>query len=66
MNNIEKCPYYQGVCGLNEDFICYTSADSCDIYRDYIRKNDNADNSEQKSHQKQGGNFSCNLKESPD
>ena len=35
-----KCPWYQGVCTLNEDFICYSSADSCDIYRDWLNNTD--------------------------
>lgn len=53
MHNSLPCPYYQGVCGLNEDFICYANYDSCDIYREWAeaqdRKNDNAKNSEEDS-----------------
>ena len=30
------CPYYQGVCGLDDDFLCYchNSYEMCDTYKD--------------------------------
>lgn len=30
-----KCPYYQGVCGLDNSIICYTDSNSCNIYKDH-------------------------------
>lgn len=30
-----KCPYYQGVCGLDESVICYANSDNCNIYKDH-------------------------------
>ena len=30
------CPYYQGVCGLDDDFLCYchSSYEMCDTYKE--------------------------------
>ena len=33
---MEKCPYNQGVCFLDEDMICYSNSDSCDIYKNHL------------------------------
>ena len=32
----KQCPFYQGVCGIDESILCYCSSSSCDIYRDYV------------------------------
>jgi len=32
----KQCPFYQGVCGIDESIVCYCSSVSCDIYRDYV------------------------------
>lgn len=32
----KQCPFYQGVCGIDESIVCYCSSASCDIYRDYV------------------------------
>ena len=34
----KQCPWYQGVCTLNEDFICYTDKYTCDIYKDWLEQ----------------------------
>ena len=35
---MDKCPYYQGVCGLDERYICYCSFEfkHCDIFKTNI------------------------------
>ena len=35
-----KCPYYQGVCGLKEEYICYNSSapEDCNIYKAQMNK----------------------------
>ena len=35
-----KCPYYQGVCGIDEQYLCYCSSNyvECDIYNKHIEK----------------------------
>ena len=32
----KECPYYSGVCGLDESCLCYRSSDykNCDIYKE--------------------------------
>lgn len=34
------CPYYQGVCGLDENFICFCESNykDCDIYKKHLMK----------------------------
>ena len=36
----DKCPFYQGVCGVDESYICYCSLayKECDIYKSHIEK----------------------------
>lgn len=34
-----RCPYYQGVCGIDEQYVCYTSSDiKCDIREKHEKK----------------------------
>ena len=49
MTSDMKCPYYQGVCGLNENFVCYTDASTCDIYRDYLESKNRKENTDKDS-----------------
>ena len=36
----KQCPYYQGVCGLDERYICFCDSNykNCNIYGKHIRK----------------------------
>ena len=35
----ERCPYYQGVCGIDERYVCYAAAGpKCNIREDYEKK----------------------------
>lgn len=36
----EKCPYYQGVCGLDEDIVCFGSGGykTCNIYCSHMKE----------------------------
>ena len=36
----KKCPYYQGLCGLDkeEKTLCYTDAPECDLYQTNIKE----------------------------
>lgn len=39
MDNLSKrCEFYNGVCALDELYICYTNAENCSIYKDYLKK----------------------------
>lgn len=34
-DEMKPCPYYQGVCGLDESYLCYRAGypNSCEIYK---------------------------------
>ena len=36
---IERCPYYQGVCGIDERYVCYAAAGpKCNIRENFEKK----------------------------
>lgn len=40
MNEPKTCPYYQGVCGLDESYVCYCASGYlfCSIYKEEQEK----------------------------
>ena len=40
MMNDEKCPYYKGVCGIDEQYLCYCSStpNGCNIYKKFLEE----------------------------
>ena len=35
----EKCPYYQGVCGIDEQYVCYSMSNTnCPLRIEYEKK----------------------------
>lgn len=36
----DKCPYYQGICGLDESFVCYCSSTYlvCKVYKEHKKE----------------------------
>ena len=33
LRNMKRCPFFQGVCGIDERILCYDTSQSCDIYK---------------------------------
>ena len=36
----KECPYYQGVCGLDEQYVCFCRSypGTCEIYSEHTKK----------------------------
>lgn len=52
----KECPFYQGVCGISEELLCYSNAAYCDIYKEYLeQQKKNAEKATDKAENKQGG-----------
>lgn len=43
--DMKPCPYYQGVCGLDDSYICYRSGypNGCEIYKKYEKEKKDGD-----------------------
>ena len=48
MDDLKPCPYYQGVCGLDESYLCYRAGypNSCEIYKKHEEDKKDGDGNE--------------------